>query len=155
MRGVYTSDYDCSGVVVGPKTLLVLQAPSNGVLEILSSKITSLTAISAEQWQGGLYRINTMTPAGVFQGNSNLQKHELLDPSTVAVSSGYVLSGEPTYSPYPIDRQGFNNLGGYFYDPLPEERPVIRPGDLVGLRLTNAAITSGHISAEIVYREIG
>ena len=155
MRGVYTSDYDCSGVVVGPKTLLMLQAPSNGVLEVLRASITNLTNGTAEQWNGGLYRINSMASAGTFQGNANLQKHELLDPSTVAVSSGYILSGEPTYSPYPIDRQGFNNLGGYSYDPIPEERPVIKPGDYVGLRLTNATITSGHINAEITYREIG
>lgn len=155
MRGVYTSDYDCSGVVSGPKTLLILQAPSNGVLEVLGAKIGSLTASSTEQWQGGLYRINSMPAANVFQGGANIQKHENLDPSTVAVSSGYALSTEPVYNPNPIDRQGFNNFGGYSYDPIPEERPIIKPGEFVGLRLTNATITSGHISSEIIYREIG
>jgi hypothetical protein len=155
MRGVYTSDYDCSGVVSGPKTLLVVQAPSNGVLEIFSAKITSLDASTAEQWQGGLYRINSMTPSSAFQGSANLQKHELLDGSTVAASSGYILGPEPTYNPNPIDRQGFNNFGGYMYDPIPEERPVVKPGEYIGLRLTNATITSGHVNAEITYREIG
>ncbi len=49
----------------------------------------------------------------------------------------------------------FNNLGGYNYDPIPEERPVVSPGSFVGLRLTSPSITQAHINAEIVYREIG
>jgi hypothetical protein len=91
----------------------------------------------------------------VFQGSALNQKHENLDPSTVASASGYVLSGEPTYNTNPIDRQGFNNFGGYNYDPIPEERPVVPPGGFIGLRLTGATITSGHVNAEIIYREIG
>lgn len=154
MRGVYTYDYDCSGIVNGPKTLLVIQAPSNGVLEILSAKITSLNASSSEQWHGGLYRINTMT-AVAFTGPAPNQKHENLDPTTVANASGYCISAEPIYNANPIDRQGFNNLGGYMYDPIPEERPIVSPGGYVGLRLTSPVITSGHMNAEIIYREIG
>lgn len=154
MRGVYTSDFDCSGVTTGPRTLLVLQAPSNGVLEILSAKITNLNSVTSEQWQGGLYRI-TSIGAPVFSGTANNQKHELLDPSTVANASGYVLSGEPVYNTHPIDRQGYQNFGGYTYDPIPEERPVIPPGGYVGLRLTSPTITSAHLNAEIIYREIG
>ncbi len=154
MRGVYTASFDCSGISAGPVTLMVLQAPSNGVLEILSTRMTNLNTNSSEQWAGGLYRI-TNIGAPVFSGVADIQKHEMLDPSTVASASGKVMSGEPTYNLNPIDRQGFNNFGGYFYDPLPEERPVVPPGAYVGLRLTTPAPTTSHINALIVYREIG
>jgi hypothetical protein len=47
-----------------------------------------------------------------------------------------------------------SRLAGYYYDPLPEERPIIAPGATVGLRLTTAP-TSFNATARIVWREIG
>ena len=154
MRGVYTADFTASGIATGPRTLLMLQAPSNGVLEILRASLTNQTNPVSEQLQVGLYRV-TAIGAPVFSGVANNMKHENLDATTTASASGCILSGESTFNANPIDRQGVNNLAGYSYDPLPEERPIIPPGNYVGLRIMNPSVTNTILTAEIIYREIG
>jgi len=154
MRGVYTADFTASGITTGPRTLLMLRAPSNGVVEILRASVTNLSNSTSEQIQAGLFRV-TAIGSPVFSGAANIMKHENLDATSTISASGCILSGESTFDANPIDKQGFNNLAGYSYDPLPEERPIVPPGGYVGLRLTNLTMTSSILTAEIVYREIG
>lgn len=154
MRGVYTADFTASGIATGPRTLLMVRAPSNGVLEILKANITNLSNSTSEQIQGGLFRV-TAIGSPVFSGAANIMKHENLDATSTVSASGCILSGESTYDSNPIDKQGFNNLAGYSYDPIPEERPIVPPGGYVGLRITNNSMTSSILTAEVVYREIG
>lgn len=151
MRGVYTAQIDITGLSTA-KTLLHLQAPATGILEILSVNVTNLNTETSEQLEVGLYHVTTVgTPAGT---SVTPEKHEKLDAAAAATVLGN-LSDEPTaYAAKPIDKQGVNNLSGYRYDPLPEERPVVPPSGAIGLRMLTAP-NSFNASVQIVYREIG
>lgn len=151
MRGVYTAQIDITGLSTA-KTLLHLQAPSTGILEILSVNVTNLNTETSEQLEVGLYHVTTVgSPAGT---SVTPEKHEKLDAAAAATVLGN-LSGEPSaYASKPIDKQGVNNLSGYRYDPLPEERPVVPPSGAIGLRMLTAP-SSFNASVQVVFREIG
>ena len=79
--------------------------------------------------------------------------------ASTAIAYGGVAAGldvEPdVYSASAIDRQGFNNLAGYFYNPIPEEKPIVSPSAAIGLRLLSIPSTGFNASVQITYREIG
>lgn len=151
MRGVYTAQIDITDLV-DAKTLMLLQAPSTGVLEIISVNVTNLDSETSEQLSVGVYHVTTIgSPAGT---SVTPEKHEKLDAASSATVLGN-LSGEPTaYASKPIDKQGGNNLAGYRYDPLPEERPIVPPSGAVGLRML-VAPSEFNASVQVVFREIG
>lgn len=151
MRGVYTAYYDITGISTA-KTLMLLTAPSSAVLEILGVHVTNLDVETSEQLSIGLYRVAT---AGSPTGTSvTPEKHEAGDASAAATVLAN-LSGEPSaYASNPIDKQGVNNLAGYHYDPIPEERPTVAPSGAMGVRLL-VAPSSFNCSVMVVYREIG
>jgi hypothetical protein len=153
MRGVYTVEYEVS--ISAAETLLLLEAPSDAVLEILSASITNDSIDENEQLEAGLYVVITKgTPSGTAV---TPEPHE---PGDQAVGGTYLahLGGgsEPdAYNSVAIDHQGFSNLAGYRYDPLPEERPIIPPSGLAGLRLLSAPDAATVLVAQVVFREIG
>lgn len=151
MRGVYTAYIDISSISTN-KTLMLIQAPSTAVVEILSAHATNLDIETSEQLSIGLYRVSTVgSPSGT---SVTPEKHEAGDAAAAATVTGN-LTVEPTaYATNPIDKQGVNNLAGYHYDPVPEERPTIAPSGAIGLRLL-VAPTSFNCSVMVVYREIG
>ena len=151
MRGVYTAEHDVA--VTGDITLMYVQSPSDMVLEILGASITNQDVDTSEQLHCGLYRVDTVgTPSGT---SITPQKHENGDVAST-VTAWAALSEEPTtYDTLAFDQQGFNNLAGYRYDPIPEERPVISPGGAVGLRLLTAPSASHTLNMQIIFREIG
>lgn len=151
MRGVYTANLEITGLS-SAKTVILLQAPSTGVLEILSVRLSNLNNETNEQWSVGLYHVTTVgSPAGT---SITPEKHEKLDASSTVTALGN-LTDEPTaYSSKPIDQDGPASLAGYRYDPLPEERPICPPSGAIGLRMLTAP-SSVNVSAQIVYREIG
>jgi len=152
MRGVYTANYTITSLNAA-KSLMTLLAPSTACLEILNANITNLDSEVSEQLSVGLFNITTYgSPAGT---SVTPEKHENLDAaSTTTVLAN--LSGEPTaYAANPIDKQGINNLSGYRYDPMPEERPIVGPSRGIGLRLLVTPSGVFNCSVQIVYREIG
>ena len=151
MRGVYTAEIEAS--VSAAKTLVHITVPADSVIEILSCSITNSSIDSNEQLEAGLFRVAT---AGSPSGTSiTPQKHENGDAASGVTALGD-LTVEPTaYDSLGFDHNGFSNLGGYRYDPLPEERPIISPSGAVGLRLLAAPGSATNIHAQIVYREIG
>ncbi|GEM_PF-7101393 len=152
MRGVYTAEIEIASVSAA-KTLLLLEAPADGVLEILSANVTNMNNDSNEQLEAGLFEVTTKgTPAGT---SVTPTKHEPGDQASSATATGDLTAEPSAYDTKAIDRQGFSNLAGYRYDPIPEERPVVKPGGLVGLRLLAAPATAAKMTAQIVYRQIG
>ena len=151
MRGVYTISIDIAGITED-KTLILLTSPSTAVLEILSAQVSNLNNETNEQWDIGLFHVTTIgSPTGT---SITPEKHERLDAAASATGLGD-LDGEPSaYNSAAIDKQGVASLGGYRYDPTPEERPIVGPSRAIGLRLlTSPAETD--ISASIIFREIG
>lgn len=151
MRGVYTAEIVISSLSTA-KTILYLQAPSTACLEILSVSTSNLTSETSEQLSIGLYNVTTIgSPSGT---SITPEKHENLDAAASCTAAGD-LSVEPSaYSSKGIDVQGINNLSGYRYDPMPEERPIVGPSRAIGVRMLTAP-TSFDCRVQVVFREIG
>jgi hypothetical protein len=151
MRGVYTAYIDISGIS-SAKTLMLIQSPSTAVVEIIGIHVTNLDVETSEQLSIGLFKVSTLgSPSGT---SVTPEKHETGDAAAAATLTGN-LSVEPTaYATNPIDKQGVNNLAGYHYDPIPEERPIVAPSGAMGVRLL-VSPTSFNCSVMVVFREIG
>src|SRR3990167_3003883 len=133
MRGVYSTSIKIAGLAAA-KTLAYLTAPATAAIEILSASVTNESNESNEQIEITLQRITTLgTPTGT---TLMFAKHESGDQAAAAAGKGNVTAGEPTYTAdTEIGREGASSLGGWYYDPLPEERPIIPPSGNLGLRL--------------------
>jgi hypothetical protein len=55
----------------------------------------------------------------------------------------------------PIVNEGFNNLNGWIYVPVPEERILVGPGDAVALKLDGTPASLANWYATVTYRELG
>jgi hypothetical protein len=152
MRGVYTAEIAISGVA-DSGTMVLMEAPSTMVLEVMSAAFTNVDNDSTEQLEAGIfYVVNRGVPAGT---TITPRQHE---PGDQASSIGCIgaLTTEPSgYDGESLGRRGFNNAGGYYFDPLPEERPIVPPSGMLGLRLLTTPATSFNGDAHITYREIG
>lgn len=155
MRGVYRAAISISGVTTA-KTLLYITTPSTMVIEILSARITCENEDTSEQIKAELNRIATLgTPTASSVTPKPTEEGSAASSCTV---KGNVTASEPTYDTATEDALasgGDNKLGGWEFTPTPEERPIIKPSDTVGLRLIDAIANSSNITAEIRYREIG
>lgn len=152
MRGVYTIESRIPSVSAA-KTLLYLEAPSNAVLEILSASVTNMNNDTSEQLEIGLYRVTNNS--GVSGSGVNPYKHEPSDAATSAIAIADLGAEPASYNTGALDSKGWNNLGGYYFDPIPESRPIIPPTGAIGIRLITAADTAFKGSVTLTYREIG
>lgn len=155
MRGVYQLSYQTPSGILGERTLMYFTTPSTKCVEILSAKITNKDVDTSEQLEACISLITTLgTPTA--EGTPVVQKSEQGDVNCSVPVSGSVTANEPTYHAAPIDRQGFNNLAGYYYDPLPEERPIIPPSTSAGIRLLHGPQSNATtFDVQINIREIG
>lgn len=153
MRGVYVANVQISALVAA-KTLMYITAPSSAVVEILSASVTNETNETNEQLNCCLQTVNTLgTPTATTLTPS---KTEAGSSSATSTVKGNVTASEPTYvSNTQIGILGFSSLAGWFYNPLPEERPVIAPSATWGLRLLTATNTAVDAVVSITFREIG
>lgn len=154
MRGVFRAVDTISGVTTA-KTLLYIEVPTDAVIEILSARITCQDEDTSEQIMAELNRIATLgTPTATTITPKPTEEGSAAFGGTVKSN---VTASEPTYDAEEaaIHSGGANKLAGWEYVPLPEERPIISPGDDVGLRLIDAIANSSDLTAEIVFREIG
>lgn len=153
MRGVYTAKVDISSVSAA-KTLLLGTNASTTVIEILRASVTNADQETLEQMRISLTRVNVLgSPVGATTPVIN--KTEAGSAATGLTWYGN-LSTEPTsYVTDDLDSEGVANLGGYYFDPTPEERPYIAPSGSFGLRLLDAPTNATRLIAKITYREIG
>lgn len=159
MRGVYTAAYRIAAVTTA-RTLMYLTAPTNRVVEILSASVTDENNETNEQILCGLQRITTLaTPTAT---TITPKPHENGDQAASSVVKANVTASEPTYPaiaqgadiPGAFGLEGTPSLGGWFFDPIPEERPAIAGADSWGLRLVNA-IAATDLVIRWTFREIG
>ena len=153
MRGVYVARIDISALAAS-KTLLYGDVGSSIALEILSANVTNLDQNTAEQL---IVQIQRVTTKGSPTGTTVTPVKSEVGSGTSGTSWLGNLTADPTTFETAgiIDMQGINNLGGYYYDPLPECRPIIAPGIAFGLRLIDTPANSFRCVAQIIYREIG
>ena len=155
MRGVYTATIKISALSE-IKTLILLGTPSTTCAEILSAWITNQSVETNEQLDGALTLLQT-PDTDVGDGTAiTPQKSENGDASWAGTCRGNFTTGnEPgSYESTHFDNKGPPGLSGYFYDPLPEERPIISPSRYVGLRLLTAPAAFDAICG-IRWRAIG
>lgn len=154
MRGVYTASYRISSLSAA-KTLLYLTAPARRVVEILSASVTNESNEENEQLLCTLQSISGYTAAP--SGTSVIPAaHEPGDQASTCTIVANVSGNEPTYSNNTeLGREGFSSLGGYYYDPLPEERPIVPTTGALGIRMLNAPAGSFDAVVKITFREIG
>lgn len=152
MRGVYVAQIDIATLSTS-KTILYGDIPSSIVVEILSANLTNLDQNTVEQLIVSLQRVTTKgSPTGT---SVTATKSEVGSAASGVTWLGNLTAEPTTYDAATIDRQGANNLGGYYYDPLPECRQIIAPGTAFGLRLIDTPANIFRCMAQIVYREIG
>lgn len=159
MRGVYTAAYRISGVTTG-KTLMYITAPSNKVIEILSASVTNESNETNEQFLCGLQRVTALgTPTATTVTS---KPHETGDQAASSTVKANVTGSEPTYPaisggadiPGAFGLEGASSLGGWYFDPTPEERLIVPGGETLGLRSVNT-ITSTDLVVRLTFREIG
>lgn len=153
MRGVYEAGIRISALAA-TRTLMYITAPSNRVVEILSIAVTNESNTTNQQLECTLQRISTLgSPTGTGVTPTPTEQNDQAAASTVV---GNITASEPTYaSGTEIGREGWPSLGGYRFQPVPEERPVIAGGVSWGLRLINQTPTAFDCVVRIVFREIG
>ena len=152
MRGVYTAEIEISSFATAI-TGILLECPADSVLEIISASITNMDTDSNEQLEAGIIMVTTKgAPAGTAM---TPEPHETGDAASGVTALGELTTEPTTYNTVMIDRQGFSNLAGYRYDPLPEEKPIDSPSGLLGLKLLSAPSAGFKAACMIVYRELG
>lgn len=153
MRGVYEAVVAISGVTAA-KTLVYITSPSSKVVEIFSAQVTNASNETNEQMECCLQTVSSLgTPTKTDLTPSKMEAGDQAAGSTVC---GNVTASEPTYSSNTqIGREGQPSLGGWRFQPTPEERPVIAPSATMGLRLLSSSLSSVDLVATIRFREIG
>jgi hypothetical protein len=153
MKGVYNAQYQAT-TVSSARTLLYLTAPSTKVVEILSISVTNANITAAEQLDIFFSKITSLgTPTAT---TVTPRPTETGDQACGSTCKANVTASEPTYeSPPYVDRQGPANVAGYYFDPLPEERPTIAPSDTYGVKLATSVGNSYTLDINVRFREIG
>lgn len=151
MKGVFTVNIGVSAVAA-PATFIYITVPYNRIIEIISVIVTNKTVATTEQFECGLYRVQTLgSPTAVELTPIILEG----DTETLVTAFGPVTANEPTYETNPLHNEGWLNVLGYRFEPFPENRPYVQPGESVGIRFLSTPLEAFDASAEIVFREIG
>lgn len=152
MYGVYTAHIEIAALSVA-KTVLLAELPATMCVEILEAHLTNADGNTQQQLNVALSLVNVKgTPAGA---SVNIRKTEDGSPNTGVTWLGNLTTEPTSYHPEPIDAEGESNLSGYHYEPIPEDRQIISPSKLFGLRLLAAPSTAFKAVAVIRYRQIG
>lgn len=149
----YELSINC-GAVTAAQTLLYVTAHTNRSVRILGARIGAGTNATNQQLEATLQRIGTLgTPTGT---DVTPAKHDTTDAAFAGTAKGDITASEPTYSAdTQLGRSGFASLAGWQYQPYPEDAPIIKGGDSIGLRLLTASPTSLELTAAITVEEIG
>lgn len=154
MRGVYHASYAISGLAAA-KTVMYITSASGKVVEILSASLSNESNETNEQLECKFHRVATLgTPTATTVTAAPTEPGDQAAGSTV---KGNVTALEPTYEAEHVKefgKKGFSSLAGWYFDPLPEERPVIESAGTIGLRMMSTP-TAFDALLNIVFREIG
>lgn len=131
---------------------MYLTAPSNKVVELLEASIT-VSGTTNQQLEANLQRVSSLgTPTATTVTPSPTEAGDQSASSTV---KGNVTASEPTYSSgVTFGQMQFSSLGGWYFQPLPEDRPVVAGGASIGLQLLSTP-SSADFDINLVFREIG
>ena len=152
--GVYSAEYTLAALAAA-KTLMYQTAPADAVCEIMSAHVTNATNETNEQFEVKFHRIATLgTPTGtaVVPG-----PHHSGSTATGVTMKANITASEPTYGAVNVNEfglQGAATLGGWHFEPPPDERPANSPAGNIGLRHM-ASVTAFDAKIVWVLNELG
>jgi hypothetical protein len=138
--------------------LLVVEAPSSMVLQIISTKVKNIDNSTHEQIHAGTFPITTKGSLAGGGSAPTPRKHmegDAASACTVYEAGNTGLATEPTTWGGAFDESSESNLGGYDYEPPFDARPYIKPSGLFGVRLMKAPSVAFKALVSITYGEIG
>jgi len=128
------------------KTLIQVTAPSTAHLKILRAWISNDASETSQQEVAQILR---KTAGGTGTSFTPIK----LDPNDAVAGATVInnLTAEGTDGDILIS-EGFNILNGWLYVPVPEERIIVPPGGIIGLKLATLA-AAFTVSAGLVWME--
>lgn len=156
MRGCYYAGYNITAIVAA-QTLMQLTATSTICVEILSAFLTNTNNTTNQELESYLQRASVAgsTPTALTPGKEEIGDQAAASTLGVQTGAGGASMGEPTYTANTkFNQMGWASLAGWTYAPVPEERVVVPPSGIIGLRL-NTAPASSTFDTELRFREIG
>lgn len=150
MRGVYEANYDASAVTTAHTLLWFTTTASIGV-EILEASVTDQNNTTNQQFECAFQRITTVgSAAGTALTPSKSESGDQAAASTVTAN----LTVEPTTytANTSFGDESAASLGGWRFQPIPENRFYIPPSANAGLRLLTA-VTNMNITIRCSFRE--
>lgn len=152
MRGVYEANYRITSLN-SARTLMYITAPSSKVVEIESAFVGTETLTTNEQLTCCFTSVSSLgTPTATTVTPSKCEAGDQAAGSTVKAN---VTASEPTYnSNADYGKESAPYIGGWRFEPIPEERPIIAPSATWGLQMTTTP-TSNTTVVRIRFREIG
>lgn len=150
MRGVYTATARITSLNAA-KTLMYLTVPANKVIEILSASVTNDSNATNEQERVSIKRVSSLgTPTATATTPAPMEFGDQAAGTTIFYN---VTASEPTYGQV-ITAEAWSSLGGFYFDPVPEERPIINGGATVGIYMESTP-TAFNCDLRVTFREIG
>jgi hypothetical protein len=156
VRGCYYANYNITAIATA-QTMMQLTATASICVEILSafcSQTTNTTNFEAEAY---LQRASVAgaTPTALTPGKEEVGDQAAASTVGVQTGAGGGSMAEPTYTANTkFGMLGWASLAGWAFTPIPEERPVVPPSGIVGIRL-NTVPASSTFDTECRFREIG
>ncbi len=136
--------------VSAAKTLISVVAPSTAIVVLLRAWITQDASETSEQLPILIQR-GSAIGTGTAATPDKFEPGDPVAASTVKTN----LTVEPTYTGNPFVNESFNVLNGFLYVPMPEERIILPPSGVVGMRLDANPAAALTMSAGFVFGEIG
>jgi hypothetical protein len=126
-------------------------------LEIYQSGTTTIAQIRAEFFKrdtAGTLTMTSVTPQGIIIGGpaSGLAGNTAPAGGTARIGINSSADSGGTYTS--INPFGFNNLNGFLWVPVPEERIIVPPSTLSGIRLLAAPATLTGWTVSLEFEEI-
>lgn len=149
---IYGAGYSATTASTVAKEMLHIQANSSCVVVIHECHLTANTTLNAAAGFALAWAATTGV-VGTTIAPAPLDPGGVAGRSTVYGVAGSTNATGLTY--VPGSQQVCNLINGYHYMPLPENRPIMKPGARMVVRRESAIADDVAWTASIIYEELG
>lgn len=151
-----------SATVAGAESLIVIRPPTDGVnIELLEARISQTGSTTSEMVGGAIglkssafQTLTAATPVALRSGGTA----SVISGGTAAAAgtAGVNSSAEGAGTFVPLVEDGFNNINGWLWLPMPDSRIVVPSGSSEALTLKLTTTPSGLTGwrATLIFREV-
>lgn len=145
-----TYSISCGNVAITTsKSIIVYQAAGTVAAELLRVAVSQNNLDVTDQM-----RIQVLRKTTAPSGGTAITPAPVVGAPAAAGTTSYSPTSDGTDGAILVE-DVFNILTGWNWVWLPEERPIIQPQGLVGIKLPTAPASSTNFSATLILREIG